>query len=83
MEVAEQIVLMDEGRIQQIGGPRDLYDSPANEFVMSFIGPVTRVGDTYARPHDFEILRAPRMAQRRRRSHASITSASRCASSSS
>ena len=59
MEVAEQIVLMDEGRIQQIGGPRDLYDSPANEFVMSFIGPVARLGDTYIRPHDFEILRAP------------------------
>jgi len=58
MEVAEQIVLMDEGEIQQIGGPRELYDSPANEFVMSFIGPVTRVGDSYVRPHDFEILPA-------------------------
>jgi sulfate/thiosulfate transport system ATP-binding protein len=56
MEVAEQIVLMDEGTIQQIGGPRDLYERPANEFVMSFIGPVTRLGDEYVRPHDFEIL---------------------------
>jgi len=64
MEVAEKIVLMDEGRIQQIGGPRDLYDSPANEFVMSFIGPVTRLGDTYVRPHDFEILRAPEEGSR-------------------
>ena len=58
MEVAEQIVLMDEGRIQQTGGPRDLYEKPANEFVMSFIGPVNRLGDDYVRPHDFEILRA-------------------------
>ena len=57
MELAEQIVLMDEGRIQQVGGPRDLYESPANEFVMSFIGPVSRVGDAYVRPHDFEVLR--------------------------
>ena len=58
MEVAEQIVLMDEGTIQQIGGPRDLYESPANEFVMSFIGPVNRVGEHYVRPHDFEVLRS-------------------------
>ena len=57
MEVAEQIVLMDEGRVQQVGGPRDLYEQPANEFVMSFIGPVARLGDDYVRPHDFEILR--------------------------
>jgi sulfate/thiosulfate transport system ATP-binding protein len=57
MEVAEQIVLMDEGRIQQVGGPRDLYETPANEFVMSFIGPVNRLGDSYVRPHDFEILK--------------------------
>jgi sulfate transport system ATP-binding protein len=57
LEVAEQIVLMDEGRVQQIGGPRDLYERPASEFVMSFIGPVARLGDAYVRPHDFEILR--------------------------
>jgi sulfate transport system ATP-binding protein len=59
MEVAQQIVVIDEGRIQQVGGPRDLYESPANEFVMSFIGPVSRLGDAYVRPHDFEILRGP------------------------
>jgi sulfate/thiosulfate transport system ATP-binding protein len=59
MEVAEQIVLMDEGRIQQIGGPRELYEKPANEFVMQFIGPVARLGDAYVRPHDFAIVRAP------------------------
>ena len=57
MEVAEQIVLMDEGAIQQVGGPRDLYEQPANEFVMSFIGPVARLDDDYVRPHDFEIAR--------------------------
>ena len=65
MEVAEQIVLMDEGTIQQIGGPRDLYEQPANEFVMSFIGPVARLGDDYVRPHDFEIARASSDGARR------------------
>ncbi len=56
MEVAEQIVLMNAGRIEQAGSPRDLYESPSNEFVMSFIGPVNRLGDAFVRPHDIEIL---------------------------
>lgn len=56
MEVAEQIVVMNKGRIEQTGTPRDLYESPSNEFVMSFIGPVNRIGDAYVRPHDVEIL---------------------------
>jgi sulfate transport system ATP-binding protein len=56
MEVAEQIVVMNEGRIEQAGSPRDLYESPRNEFVMSFIGPVNRIGDAFLRPHDVQIL---------------------------
>ncbi len=56
MEVAEQIVVMNAGRIEQTGSPRELYESPANEFVMSFIGPVNRIGDAFVRPHDIEIL---------------------------
>ena len=59
MEVAEQIVLMDDGRIQQIGGPRDLYERPANRFVMTFIGPVNQLGDTFIRPHDIDVLEEP------------------------
>ena len=59
MEVADRVVLMNEGRIEQIGKPRDLYEHPANEFVMSFIGPVTRVGDSFVRPHDLEIQIEP------------------------
>src|SRR5207247_6441274 len=42
MEVAGQIVVLNDGRIEQVGSPRELYDSPANEFVMSFVGPVNR-----------------------------------------
>jgi sulfate/thiosulfate transport system ATP-binding protein len=56
MEVAEQIVVMNEGRIEQAGSPRELYESPSNEFVMSFIGPVNRLGDAFLRPHDIQIL---------------------------
>jgi sulfate transport system ATP-binding protein len=56
MEVAEQIVVMNHGRIEQAGSPRDLYESPTNEFVMSFIGPVNRIGDAFLRPHDIQIL---------------------------
>jgi sulfate transport system ATP-binding protein len=57
MEVAEQIVVMNKGRIEQAGTPRDLYESPRNEFVMSFIGPVNRLGNAFLRPHDIQILR--------------------------
>jgi sulfate/thiosulfate transport system ATP-binding protein len=57
MEIADQIVLMNQGRVEQTGGARDLYDRPANEFVMTFIGPVSTFGDELVRPHDFEVRR--------------------------
>jgi sulfate/thiosulfate transport system ATP-binding protein len=56
MEVAEEIVVMNEGRIEQAGAPQELYENPSNEFVMSFIGPVNRLGDAFLRPHDIQIL---------------------------
>jgi sulfate/thiosulfate transport system ATP-binding protein len=56
MALAKQIVVMNAGRIEQAGAPSDLYESPANEFVMSFIGPVNRLGDAFLRPHDIQIL---------------------------
>jgi len=59
MEVAEQIVVVNEGRVEQVGSPRELYDHPANEFVMSFVGPVNRIGDTFVRPRDVELRVAP------------------------
>ena len=59
MEVADEVVLMARGRVEQVGPPRELYETPANEFVMNFVGPVTRVGDAYVRPHDIEILLSP------------------------
>ena len=59
MEVAGQIVVLNDGRVEQVGSPRELYEQPANEFVMSFVGPVNRLGDTFVRPHDVELLLEP------------------------
>jgi sulfate/thiosulfate transport system ATP-binding protein len=59
MEIAEQIVVVNHGRIEQSAPPAELYDHPANEFVMSFVGPVTRVGGRLVRPHDVQVLGEP------------------------
>jgi sulfate transport system ATP-binding protein len=59
MEVADRIVVMNHGRVEQVGGPRDLYEHPANAFVMGFVGPVTRLGELFIRPHDIEVRREP------------------------
>jgi sulfate/thiosulfate transport system ATP-binding protein len=59
MEVADRVAVMNEGRIEQTGKPRDLYEHPANEFVMTFIGAVNRLGDSFVRPHDVEIHLTP------------------------
>ena len=55
MDVADHIVVMDAGRIEQEGSPRELYEHPADRFVMSFIGPVNRLGDVYVRPLDLDV----------------------------
>jgi len=57
LEVADSIVVINEGRIEQVGTPDDLYDKPASEFVLSFLGPVTTLGDRLIRPHDIDISR--------------------------
>jgi sulfate transport system ATP-binding protein len=59
LEIAEQIVVINEGRVEQSAPPQEVYDRPANEFVMSFVGPVTRVGDRLVRPHDVQVLEHP------------------------
>ena len=55
LEVADEIVVISEGRIEQIGTPDQLYDEPANDFVMRFLGPVTQLGPELVRPHDLEL----------------------------
>jgi sulfate transport system ATP-binding protein len=57
MDVAGQLVVMSQGRVEQSGSADDLYDKPANEFVMSFVGEVNRLGDSFVRPHDIEVVR--------------------------
>jgi sulfate transport system ATP-binding protein len=59
MEVADQVVVLNEGRIEQVGAPLDVYDKPANEFVMGFVGPVTNLDGQIHRPHDFDLSRDP------------------------
>nr|RNJ68863.1 MAG: sulfate/molybdate ABC transporter ATP-binding protein [Leptolyngbya sp. IPPAS B-1204] len=46
MEVADEIVVMNHGKVEQVGTPADLYDNPASPFVMSFIGPVNVLPST-------------------------------------
>jgi sulfate transport system ATP-binding protein len=60
MEVADRIVVLNQGRIEQDGPPRELYDRPANAFVMGFLGPVARLEGTLVRPHDLTLGREPR-----------------------
>jgi sulfate transport system ATP-binding protein len=59
MDVAEQLVVMNQGRVEQSGTADELYEHPANEFVMSFVGEVNRLGEHFVRPHDMEIVLDP------------------------
>jgi sulfate/thiosulfate transport system ATP-binding protein len=59
MEVADQIAVLHEGRIEQVGAPRQLYDEPRTEFVMRFVGDANEVGGKLVRPHEVEILDEP------------------------
>jgi len=59
MEVAETVAVMNHGRIEQVAGPVDLYERPANQFVMEFVGAVNRLGDAFVRPHDLEVSLEP------------------------
>jgi len=72
MEVADKIVVMNQGRVEQIGTPAEIYDQPASPFVMSFVGAVNvlpshvalaphreQPGALFIRPHDLELHRQP------------------------
>ena len=62
LEVADEIVVINEGRVEQIGAPEQLYDEPANDFVMSFLGEVTRLNGQLVRPHDVDLSLRPILA---------------------
>ena len=64
MEVADEVAVMSQGRIEQVGTPREGYEGPENEFVMTFVGQAHRIGDAFVRPHDLEVTLEPNGATR-------------------
>jgi sulfate/thiosulfate transport system ATP-binding protein len=55
MEISDQIIVINDGRVEQAGTPDTLYDHPVNDFVMGFLGPVTRLNGQLVRPHDIHV----------------------------
>ncbi|KKC05349.1 sulfate/molybdate ABC transporter ATP-binding protein [Mycobacterium nebraskense] len=62
LDVADRIAVLNQGRIEQVGSPTEVYDAPANAFVMSFLGAVSSLNGTLVRPHDIRVGRTPDMA---------------------
>ena len=62
LDVADRIAVLNKGRIEQVGTPTQVYDSPANPFVMSFLGTVSSLNGILVRPHDIRVGRTPEMA---------------------
>ena len=62
LDVADRIAVLNKGRIEQVGSPTEVYDIPANAFVMSFLGAVSSLNGTLVRPHDIRVGRNPEMA---------------------
>ena len=72
MEISDEIVVMSNGRVEQVGSSAEIYENPATPFVMSFIGAVNVLspdntwkslhrdapahGEVFLRPHDIEIV---------------------------
>jgi putative spermidine/putrescine transport system ATP-binding protein len=50
--VAEQLIVMNKGRVEQSGPPAELYDKPANLFVNGFVGHASLLKATVAKPAD-------------------------------
>nr|CRL74147.1 sulfate ABC transporter ATP-binding protein [Mycolicibacterium malmesburyense] len=62
LDVADRIAVLNKGRIEQVGTPAEVYDAPANAFVMSFLGAVSSLNGSLVRPHDIRVGRTPDMA---------------------
>lgn len=63
LDVADRIAVLNKGRIEQVGTPQDLYDRPATEFVMTFLGDVSKLNGQLVRPHDIRLGRTPELAR--------------------
>ncbi len=57
MEVADRLAVVNHGHLEQVGTPAELYDHPANEFVLTFLGPATKLDGAWVRPHDLIVHR--------------------------
>ncbi|XGB40950.1 MAG: sulfate/molybdate ABC transporter ATP-binding protein [Nodosilinea sp. LVE1205-7] len=78
MEIANDIVVMSNGKVEQVGSPAEIYEQPASSFVMSFVGAVNvlspdqtwqalhreapTTAEVFLRPHDVEIFLTPQDA---------------------
>jgi len=62
LDVADRIAVLNKGRVEQVGSPPEVYDTPANAFVMSFLGAVSALNGALVRPHDIRVGRNPDMA---------------------
>ena len=56
LEVADDIVVINQGRVEQSGTPDEIYDAPASEFVMRFLAPTTVFEGSVVRPHDLDVF---------------------------
>jgi sulfate/thiosulfate transport system ATP-binding protein len=59
MEVADRVAVFDHGHLEQVGPPSELYDAPASEFVLRFVGDAVPLGDRLVRPHEVVLRRWP------------------------
>jgi sulfate transport system ATP-binding protein len=59
MEVADRVAVLDHGRVEQVGAPAQLYDNPASDFVLRFVGDAVRLGERLVRPHEIQLRRWP------------------------
>ena len=63
MEVADRIVVINRGRVEQVGTAAQIYDNPASPFVMNFVGEVNRFpgseAELFVRPHHLELHAEP------------------------
>jgi len=58
MDVADRLAVINLGQLEQVGTSAELYDHPVNDFVLTFVGPATKIGGEWVRPHDLAIDRS-------------------------
>lgn len=64
MEVADRLAIINDGGLEQVGPPSEIYDHPNNEFVLNFLGPATVLDGEPVRPHDLVLHLEPEPGSR-------------------